>query len=87
MDRYWLLTWTTYGTWLPGDVRGFVSCVLDGPGPEIRHNIPGTPYDVDDARVRERAKANLVGMPVWLTEPQAKILAKQFVETARSADG
>ena len=32
MDRYWLLTWTTYGTWLPGDRRGFVSNVLDGSG-------------------------------------------------------
>ena len=48
MDRYWLLTWTTYGTWLPGDQRGFVSNVPNGSGPEVRHNIPGTPYDADD---------------------------------------
>jgi hypothetical protein len=27
--RYWLLTWTTYGTWLPGDERGFVSPVRE----------------------------------------------------------
>lgn len=27
MDRYWLLTWTTYGTCLPGDPRGFVGRV------------------------------------------------------------
>src|SRR5947209_816005 len=27
MDRYWFLTWTTYGTWLPGDARGFVGRV------------------------------------------------------------
>jgi hypothetical protein len=25
--RYWFLIWTTYGTWLPGDDRGFVSPV------------------------------------------------------------
>ena len=25
IDRIWFLTWTTYGTWLPGDERGFVS--------------------------------------------------------------
>ena len=24
IDRNWFLTWTTYGTWLPGDPRGFV---------------------------------------------------------------
>jgi REP element-mobilizing transposase RayT len=83
MDRYWLLTWTTYGTWLPGDARGFVSDVRDGPGPEVRHNTPGTPVDGDDARVRRRALENLVGTPVWLTADQAQILADQFVETAR----
>jgi REP element-mobilizing transposase RayT len=83
MDRYWLLTWTTYGTWLPGDARGFVSDVRDGPGPEVRHNTPGTPYDVDDPRVRQRARDNLIGTPVWLTAEQALILADQFAETAR----
>ncbi len=25
----WLLTWTTYGTWLPGDERGFVGNVIE----------------------------------------------------------
>ena len=25
----WLLTWTTYGTWLPGDERGFVGNVVE----------------------------------------------------------
>lgn len=64
MDRHWLLTWTTYGTWLPGDVRGFVSDVKDGPGPEVRHNIPGAPIDADDERVRKLALDNLVGQPV-----------------------
>jgi REP element-mobilizing transposase RayT len=82
MDRYWLLTWTTYGTWLPGDKRGFVSDVRDGPGPEVRHNTPGTPYDADDARVRQRALDNLIGQPVWLTPEQAQVLADQFRETA-----
>lgn len=82
MDRYWLLTWTTYGTWLPGDARGFVSDVRDGPGPEVRHNTPGTPYDADDARVRQRALDHMVGQPVWLTAEQAQPLADQFRETA-----
>lgn len=82
MDRYWLLTWTTYGTWLPGDRRGFVSNVPDGPGPEVRHNIPGTPYDADDVSVRQRARDNLVGDPVWLTAEQAAIVLEQFRLTA-----
>src|SRR5437763_1061534 len=29
MDRYWLLSSTFYGNWLPGDPRGFVSRVRD----------------------------------------------------------
>jgi len=29
MDRYWLLTSTFYGNWLPGDSRGFVSRVRE----------------------------------------------------------
>src|SRR5690348_3503186 len=82
MDRYWLLTWTTYGTWLPGDARGFVSNVSAEGGTEVRHNIPGTPYDADDARVRQRALANLVGQPVWLTAEQASLVARQLQETA-----
>src|SRR5262249_47365639 len=82
MDRFWLLTWTTYGTWLPGDRRGFVSDVRDGPGPEVRHNIPGTPCDADDERVRRRALDNLVGDPVWLTAEQARIIVEQFQQTA-----
>lgn len=45
MDRYWLLTSTTYGTWLPGDERGFVSPVPELAGPSKRHNQPGTEYD------------------------------------------
>jgi REP element-mobilizing transposase RayT len=82
MDRYWLLTWTTYGTWLPGDRRGFVSNVRDGPGPEVRHNIPGTPCDAGDERVRQRAVDHLVGEPVWLTAEQAGIVVEQFQQTA-----
>src|SRR5439155_24251934 len=86
MDRYWFLTWTTYGTWLPGDKRGFVSNVRDGPGPEVRHNVPGTPCDADDPRAAARARANLVGEPVWLTAEQARVVADQFAVTARFRD-
>jgi REP element-mobilizing transposase RayT len=83
MDRYWLLTWTTYGTWLPGDARSFVSDVPHGHGPEVRHNAPGTPYDADDDRVRQRALALLVGEAGWLTAEQARVVAEQFRQTAR----
>ena len=57
----WLLTWTTYGTWLPGDERGFVGNVVEeatndtvqtailvraaDASRRVTHNIPDTPYD------------------------------------------
>jgi hypothetical protein len=42
MDRYWFLTSTTYGNWLPGDPRGFVSGVIDEREGKVIHNQPMT---------------------------------------------
>jgi len=36
----YLLTWTTYGTWLPGDRRGWVSKTNAAPGAEYDRPIP-----------------------------------------------
>src|SRR6266851_8360191 len=83
MDRYWFLTWTTYGTWLPGDERGFVSNVRDGPGPEVRHNIPDTPYDRDLPGLRNSARAALKCSPIYLVLAQAQPLLEQLQETAQ----
>ncbi|MCE9528367.1 MAG: transposase, partial [Planctomycetales bacterium] len=83
MDRYWLLTWTTYGTWLPGDARGFVSAVDDGTGGTVIHNISGTPFDADWHHLREYAKSRLDGGPVLLDSKEASIIADQLHETAR----
>jgi hypothetical protein len=41
MDRYWLTTWTTYGSRLPGDKQGFVGNVREADGTQATHNIPG----------------------------------------------
>jgi REP element-mobilizing transposase RayT len=82
MNRVWLLTWTTYGTWLPGDERGFVSNVRDGDGPEVKHNTPGTPYDARQRGLAIAAREQMAGDTIWLTAEQAKALAGQFRETA-----
>jgi REP element-mobilizing transposase RayT len=80
---YWLLTWTTYGTWLPGEERGFVSNVRVGPGPEVRHNDPGTPYDRAMAGLRAAAQAQMKGEPVALTGEQAEAVVAHLNETAK----
>jgi REP element-mobilizing transposase RayT len=82
MDRFWLLTSTTYGTWLPGDRRGFVSRVRAGEGPRVEHDVPRTPYDANMAGLRSSARANLKGAPVYFTAEQAVLLLAQFQETA-----
>src|SRR4051794_8559842 len=83
MDRCWLLTSTTYGTWLPGDERGFVSPVGDGPGPEGLPNTPGTPVDADMPGLARSAREHLKGPPVYLTRDHAEVLLAQLQETAR----
>jgi REP element-mobilizing transposase RayT len=80
--RHWLLTSTTYGTWLPGDARGFVSTVRDGDGPRVWHNASGTPYDEDMPGLRQSARQLLAGNPVLLSADQAAVILGQFRETA-----
>jgi len=82
MTRFWLLTSTTYGTWLPGDSRGFVGTVKDGPGPRVRHNEFDTPYDEDMPELRQAAQSQLKGKPIYLLKSQADVVTGQFQETA-----
>jgi hypothetical protein len=82
MDRYWLLTWTMYGNWLPGDPRGFVSTVSDGKGGKTIHNLPGTPYDEDWELLNGAMIRSLKQPPIRLTKEQANAVFAQFQETA-----
>ena len=82
MIRTWLLTSTTYGTWLPGDERGFIGTVKDGPGPRVRHNVPETPVDKDFRGLRQSARELLKCPPILLNQEQALVVLDQFRETA-----
>ena len=82
-DRSWLITWTCYGNWLPGDRRGFVGNVRDENGIRIIHNVPGTPYDEDLPRLEAWVRQHMQGEPVTLTQPEADALITQYRETAR----
>jgi len=81
-DRYWFLTWTTYGTWLPGDQRGFVSDVESDDGTTIRHNVPGTEYDANMPDLEAHAASLLKADSVRLSKVQAELLLDQLLETA-----
>ncbi len=83
MDRYWLITWTCYGHWLPGDTRGFVGNVRDKQGRQVVHNIPGTPYDADMPRLESWVRTHMSGPPVSLGRREADAMIGQYQETAR----
>ena len=83
LDRHWLISWCTYGSWLPGDPRGFVSYLRDTSGRQVKHNIPGTPYDAELPQLQRFAQCLLRGEPIRLVLDQAEVVLEQFQETAR----
>ena len=83
MDRYWFLTSTTYGNWLPGDERGFVGPVLSPLGSQTIHNLPHTEYDRDMPGLQRYASTQLKGPPIMFTPAHAVVLFRQFYETAQ----
>ena len=82
-DRHWFLTWHTYGTWLPGDERGFVSALRDETGDAYIRNIPQTRLDADRPHLEAWSREKLKCDPVKLTVAHADVLAEQFFETAQ----
>jgi REP element-mobilizing transposase RayT len=78
-----LLTWTCYGTWLPGDRRGYVSNTLrHGGGFVPKLNRPGMPYAVDDPYTRQRAAELQKGSTVCLAYDDARCAAESFVQAS-----
>ena len=78
-----LVTWTCYGTWLPGDERGYVSNTLRaGHGYRPKQNTPGTEFTADDVTTRERARRLQRGETVYLTVEQAVNVAQCLVKVA-----
>src|SRR6188508_3237740 len=82
MSRCWFLTWTTYGTWLPGDARNFVSPVRDSSGKGERHNVIGTEFSSNTPSLERFARSQLRDEPVFLTKEQADLVLQQCQTTA-----
>ena len=71
MERHWLLTWTTYGTWLHGDARGsFLGRTFPSPDPD-----------------REQAnRSAMPGDVVYLTDHQRAIVDATLVNECLAQD-
>jgi REP element-mobilizing transposase RayT len=86
--RTWLLSNTTYGTWLPGDRRGSVTSVRDlrpedEPTPlRFEHDIPGEPWEDEVPGLYRSALERMNGPPIYLDLEKAEALLAQFQETA-----
>jgi REP element-mobilizing transposase RayT len=86
--RFWLLTNTTYGTWLPGDPRGSVTSVRDArpgdlPTPfRFEHDLPGEPWEDAIPGLQRSALQQMAGTPIYLDREKAEVLLVQFQETA-----
>jgi len=78
----YFLTWTTYGSWLPGDSRGFVSRVPVGTDEYTIHNRVGTPQDADMPLVREAAEARMRGAKIVFGREHAHCCRAAFEEVA-----
>src|SRR4051812_15400731 len=82
MSKWWLISWTTYGTWLPGDKRGY--CTWRGKHyvpPPKRYAKPGeTIYRPSEyTRVQDLARS-ICDKPVYLTSKEMKIALAAMVE-------
>ncbi|TWT36127.1 Transposase IS200 like protein [Posidoniimonas corsicana] len=86
--RFWLLTSTTYGSWLPGDPRGSVTSVRDYRAGDpntrrrVEHDRHGDPYEPYMPGLYRSAGAALKHKPVAFSLQHAKNLAGRFCETA-----
>jgi REP element-mobilizing transposase RayT len=86
---HWLLTSTTYGTWLPGDARGSVTSVRDYRATDsttrvrVEHDQLGEAWEAPVPGLQRSAIAQMKGEAVWLTVEQAQVLLEQFYESAK----
>ena len=67
----YFITWTTYGTWLPGDMRGYVE------GGQI---LPGNPSLLDYAKQR------LAKSPVYFTATEQDAVYEALVNASGEFD-
>lgn len=75
-----LITWTCYGTWLPGDRRGYVSNTRRPDGTYVpKQNVPGKPITADHALTRQHAASLQKHATATLDGVHARVAADALV--------
>ncbi len=72
----YFITFTTYGTWLPGSAKGKGSV-------DAEHNEYGTPFVKPDARIEQAAREAMVQEPYVVSAAERDIVCKAIVDLAR----
>jgi hypothetical protein len=68
------ITWTTYGTWLPGDRRGWIKKYISG----IQPAAPA---------IEQESRQNMKGEMILLSPSQRMLVEKQSANIAKFAVG
>lgn len=78
MGKWWLVTFGTYGQWLPGDPRGFKTWRGRRyiPPPEGKSHFGEPTYNPDDFRDEHERAQEMVQTPVSFSPEQRSIVAQ-----------
>jgi REP element-mobilizing transposase RayT len=76
MPLAYFITFTTYGTWLPGSAKG--KCSVD-----TEHNAFGTPFVAPNPEREQQAREAMVQPPYVMSASERDIVCQAIVELAR----
>ncbi len=74
MALAYFITFSTYGTWLPGSAKGSV---------DDEHHVYGTPFVEGDAERERQAREAMTQSPYVMSERERTIVCQALVELAR----
>jgi hypothetical protein len=80
VGRFWIFTWRTYGTWLPGE-EGFVGAYRTNEGMRVNENSVGTETVSPMPGLVRYAEGLLNHPPVLLSESQAEVVEREMLRT------
>lgn len=71
----YFITFTTYGTWLPGSAKGRGSV-------DAEHNVHGQPFVVPDSRREQHARDTMVQSAYVMTASEREVVCRAIREIA-----
>lgn len=81
--RTWFLTWATYGSWLPGDHRGFTGAIRDGAGRKMTTRDLDAASHLPNPNLHASARAAQRGETIAFARRHAEVVS---IDIRRSCD-